>query len=189
MRPSPTRAARGVVGSVLGGVVLLLLSVVLPVVVAADASAHDALVGSTPASGAILTDAPDEVRLTFAEPPGTAGLGVAVTAPDGSSVVAGAPTVEANDVVAALVPLTRDGTYTVAWRVVSDDGHPVTGEFTFALSSGTSEASASAAPVAASAPASAGPGGSSSAGALVGVVVALLVGSLAALVVARRRRP
>jgi len=43
-----------------------------------------------------------------------------------------------SDVTVALEPLTASGAYTVAWRVVADDGHPVTGTFGFTLALGAS---------------------------------------------------
>ncbi len=57
---------------------------------------------------------------------------VIVTAPDGSSVASGTPRV---DGVLVRQGLTEgpDGAYTMAFRAVSEDGHPVTGEITFTV--------------------------------------------------------
>ena len=132
----------------------LLLS---PFVLAAPASAHDSIAGSDPADGATLTTAPTQVRITFAEPPTATGLGVAVLAPGGASVTAGAPSIDGNVVVQALGPLTVGGPYSVSYRVVSADGHPVTGTFgfTYIASSSSSSASPTSASTAASVAASA----------------------------------
>lgn len=118
---------RNVVLSVLATLVLLLAG-------SGPASAHAALVGSDPADGATVATVPESVSLDFNEPIGTTD--VAVTAPDGSQVdVSG---VEAMDrtVTARVADTSQRGTYTVAYRVVSVDGHPVAGTFTFEATEG-----------------------------------------------------
>jgi methionine-rich copper-binding protein CopC len=140
---------------------------VSPLVLAAPASAHDSIAGSVPTDGATLTTAPTEVRITFEEPPTATGLGVAVMAPGGSSVVAGKPTIEGNVVVQALDPLTVGGTYAVSYRVVSADGHPVTGTLAFTVDLPTPSPSVtSSSPAPTSAPAAPASSDSSSASAL-----------------------
>lgn len=176
---------------------LLLLAATLVLLVAPPASAHDVLGGSSPAAGSTVTVAPVEVRLTFAEPPTAPGLGMAVTGPDGTSVATGAPRVEANEVTQALVPLTRSGTYTVAYRVVSADGHPVSGTFTFVLalassSAGTPAPSATPTPDGSSVladPSAADVSGTDLTPWVIGIVLALLAGTVLAVVAVRRRRP
>jgi len=174
----------------------LLLS---PILVAAPASAHDSIVGSVPADGATVTTPPTEVRITFEEPPTATGLGVAVQAPDGASVVAGKPGIEGNVVVQALDPLTVGGAYSVSYRVVSQDGHPVTGTFAFTYaapsvsptatptSSGTdAEGSASATSVAAASPSTGASSTDLTPWVVVGSVV-LLVGVVLGGLALRRR--
>lgn len=123
--------------------------------VLAPASAHDALGGTVPVAGSTVTVAPTEVTLTFAESPMTQGLGLAVTGPDGSSVTTGTPTVRVNVVSQRLVALTRSGTYTVAYRVVSSDGHPVAGTYSFVLALPTGATATTAAVPSPSAPSTA----------------------------------
>jgi methionine-rich copper-binding protein CopC len=169
----------------------LLLS---PLLVATPASAHNALAGSTPAAGSTLTTAPTSVTLHFEEPPLSSGMAVAVTAPDQSLVSPGSPVLTGSDVVASLAPLTASGTYSVAWRVVADDGHPVTGTFTFTVDLG---AAASAPPSATASATSSTSGtvatttdGSSSStpvGAIVAGAAALAVLVGAVVLVTRRR--
>jgi hypothetical protein len=57
---------------------------------------------------------------------------VIVTAPDGTSVARGAPRVD-GPVVSQDITSGPDGTYTMAYRVVSEDGHPLAGEITFTV--------------------------------------------------------
>ncbi len=98
---------------------------------AAPASAHASLVSSDPAEGEVLPQAPDVVTLTFDEP-------VAVVEDGIKAYDAGGEPVDIDDarardeIVSADLPDDlADGTYVVAWRVVSSDGHPIAGSLTF----------------------------------------------------------
>jgi copper resistance protein C len=95
--------------------------------VASPAVAHDYLVSSSPADGSTITSAPSTVTLTFDAAVLGTGNGstvVAVTGPGGKHFETACPVVH-NDDVSAAVRLGGAGTYTVAWRIVSADGHPV----------------------------------------------------------------
>jgi methionine-rich copper-binding protein CopC len=98
---------------------------------AAPAAAHNELLSSTPKQGAQLTSLPAAIELKFGEAADARFVKIAATGPDGSSVAAGKPTVTGTVVSQPLTPGTASGTYTVAYRVVSKDGHPVSGKVTF----------------------------------------------------------
>lgn len=98
---------------------------------AGPAAAHDALVGSDPADGASLDIAPTQVRLAFTEAPRAAVA--TVTGPAGDRWEARPAEVLGNEVTVPLRPLGPAGVYTVGFRVVSSDGHPVTGTVRFIL--------------------------------------------------------
>lgn len=100
---------------------------------ATSATAHDLLIGSDPADAAALTSAPAQVVLTFSADQLAVGTAVEVTGPDGSSWVHGEPVVVGSTVTQALLPGLPDGGYTVLWRSVSGDGHPVEGTLAFSL--------------------------------------------------------
>ena len=121
---------------------------------AAPAVAHDELVSTSPADGTTVSSAPAEVLLVFGEPPVALGSEVQVLGPDGANVSAGALVLDGSTVRQALRAERPQGAYRVQWRVTSDDGHTVTGEFTF-----TAAAAAAAAAVATAAPGTAAPGG------------------------------
>jgi methionine-rich copper-binding protein CopC len=87
----------------------------------------------TPSNGSTVSSAPSQVVLTFDEAVEPVGDAVVVTAPSGAKVGSGAPVVDGAVVTQQLVPLTEQGRYTVVYRVVSDDGHPVTGSLGFTL--------------------------------------------------------
>jgi methionine-rich copper-binding protein CopC len=101
-------------------------------VLPAPASAHSVLLGTSPADGAAVTTMTSEVTLTFNEPVMGRFSTVAVTGPDGVAYGDGALQVIDNIVHQPVFPL-RSGNYQVAWRVVSADGHPVSGTFAFTV--------------------------------------------------------
>ncbi|GLU50179.1 copper resistance CopC family protein [Nocardiopsis ansamitocini] len=99
----------------------------------APASAHDRLISSTPGDGAELEDPPAEIVLTFNNT--VMDIGAAVTVLDGDSqvVAEGEAEVEGPDVTQTVRAGLPDGGYGVRWRVISSDGHPISGSFTFTL--------------------------------------------------------
>jgi methionine-rich copper-binding protein CopC len=190
-RPPRGRApARTLVAAAL----LLGAAVAAQLAAAAPALAHDELVSTDPAAGSTVPAAPDEVVLTFAEPPLTLGLGVDVTGP-GGTVSTGAPTLDGSTVHQQLAPGAPAGSYTVRWRVTADDGHPVSGSFAFVVSSGaTSATSAGSAPtgVAASSSPNADPRDTASPllwWSIVGAAAVLIVAGATLALTRRRGRP
>ncbi|MGC0383644.1 copper transport protein [Streptomyces sp. SAI-129] len=114
-------------GVVLG---LLLLGGVGP------ASAHAALSSTDPGDGAVLQRAPGHVTLVFSESVGLRDDSFRVLDPGGHRVrtgAAGRADGRADTARVALPGALGEGTYTVAWRVVSADSHPVSGAFTFSV--------------------------------------------------------
>jgi len=103
---------------------------------AAPASAHAALSGTDPRDGTVLKTAPRQLTLSFTESVGLLDGSVRLLGPDNRRVRLGeaqhAP--DGDDTVRVTLPDgLRTGTYTVAWRVVSADSHPVSGAFTFSI--------------------------------------------------------
>lgn len=123
---------------------------------AAPALAHDALKSSSPAKDAEVKSL-DEVRLEF-----TAGVRlpfVIVRGPGGAELQSGKPEADGKVVTQAVKEPVPDGKYTIAYRVVSSDGHPIEGEIPFKVKGAETpspSASESAAP-ATSAPATSAP--------------------------------
>lgn len=98
------------------------------------AAAHASLVRTDPADGSRITTAPGEVSLTFSENVGT-GF-VAVTAPNGAEVKTSNVRTVDQVLTADLARSDQRGRYTVAYRIVSADGHPISGEITFTTTTG-----------------------------------------------------
>jgi methionine-rich copper-binding protein CopC len=120
---------------------------------AAPAEAHTTLTSSDPAKGASVT-APSQIRLTYADP--VRFPGVVLLDAKGGHHEAGKASAVDNHVVQQVRGALAPGVYTVGWRVVAEDGHPVTGEYKFTVKGGGSPPAgqAGAPPSASSAPAS-----------------------------------
>jgi copper transport protein len=93
------------------------------------------LVRTTPVPSSVVNRAPPVVLLTYSEAVEPRFAIVSVTNADGRQQIAGSPRRSATDPSTLVVPLNRllQGWYLVYWRVVSVDGHPVRGAFTFAV--------------------------------------------------------
>ncbi|WP_336853877.1 copper resistance CopC family protein [Sinomonas albida] len=132
------------------------------------AQAHDVLETSSPANGATVAAVPASIVLTFDHTPIGVGTEVLVKDPTGTNQSDGPAQIVDNSVTQPLKPGAPAGAYTVIWRVVSSDSHPIEGTFTFTANrpgNGAAAASASAPETAspatapAPAPAPAGSGG------------------------------
>lgn len=114
------------------------VAAVLSLAGALPASAHAALVRSSPTAGSTLTAVPPEVALTFNE--AIDSQFTAVTVKSGSTTAStGKPSVDGATVYQSLDPTMDEGTYTVSYRVTSADGHPVSGSYTFTYKSSGGE--------------------------------------------------
>lgn len=99
------------------------------------AFAHDELIGSTPSDGEVVETGPTEIDLRYSAEPleGEGATEVLVIDPSGAEVQQGAPVLDRNGVIQELTGADERGTYTVVWRIVSSDGHPISGELTFSV--------------------------------------------------------
>jgi copper transport protein len=103
---------------------------------AGPAYAHAALRSTEPGDGTVLQRAPRHVTLTFSESVGLRDDSFRVLGPGGHRVhtgEAGHADGRSDTARVALPGELGRGTYTVAWRVVSADSHPVSGAFTFSV--------------------------------------------------------
>lgn len=99
---------------------------------APPAAAHATLQGTDPTHDAVLAESPSAITLTFDEPVEVWETSVSVFDPGGERLDVDARAVDA-EVVAELPPDLDRGTYTVSWRVVSADDHPISGGFAFSV--------------------------------------------------------
>jgi hypothetical protein len=113
-------------------VVALLGAVGFALVIGTPAAAHTYLVATKPKADATVTERLNAVVLRFNEPVNQAVGKVEVRAADGTAVHDGAVEIDRERVRQPLGPLPVTGDYTVEYRVVAGDGHPITGKFRFA---------------------------------------------------------
>lgn len=106
---------------------LLLLIVAMPFQV----NAHTALTASSPTEGEVLTESPNELKLTFA-----------TVIEEGSSMTLSGPeaqveiseiSIEGNVMKGAISKEMMNGSYIITWKIIGEDGHPIEGEIPFSL--------------------------------------------------------
>jgi copper transport protein len=111
---------------------VLLCALALP----AGASAHARLLRTVPSDGAVLRSPPRAVRIVFDDTVRPLS-GIRAIRNDGPSVAAGKARVTGGKTL--VIPLRadlQDGDYTVLWRVLSDDGHTLSGVIAFGVGAG-----------------------------------------------------
>jgi LPXTG-motif cell wall-anchored protein len=178
---------------------LVLVAALLVLVPGGPAWAHNALAEASPAKKATLEKSPAEVKLRFLQKLDPERTTITVSDADRQPVPASEPAVKGNTGTITLDDALPNGVYTVAYQVVSTDGHTVKGsyEFTVADPSATAAPSPSAALSTAVAVASAAPieekaatEESSGTGTVVGLVIGIVVvlAGLAGFLYARRRK-
>ena len=126
----------------------LLAALAATLAVAAPAQAHALLEGTSPERGAVTERAPGQVVLRFSEPVEIAFGAVRVFGADGAQVQQGEPfhpRGRDDEVAIRLRDGVEDGGYTVTYRVVSADSHPVSGGFVFSVGKEAAAPSASVA--------------------------------------------
>lgn len=102
----------------------------------ASVSAHAYIVASSPGENEVLEEAPASVSITFNEPIENAFHSLQVTDPSGQQAVIGESRIDdANParLIADLRPELPEGIYTVNYKVLSSDGHAITGTFPFII--------------------------------------------------------
>lgn len=103
---------------------------VVLVMAAAAVQAHAHLKQSTPAEGAVVTEMPATIELTFSE--SARVTAVSIQKDQEPKQTLKAPTGTAAEHISVAVPKLVPGSYTLTWRVVSeDDGHIMSGELHF----------------------------------------------------------
>jgi copper transport protein len=118
-----------------GRAVVVLAALAAALTAPAAASAHAYIVRTAPSPSATVASPPAQVSLTYSEPIEPRFAIVSVTDAAGHQQTAAPPRRAATDSHTLVVPLRRtvEGWYLVFWRVISADGHPVRGAFTYAV--------------------------------------------------------
>ncbi|MCG5212129.1 copper resistance CopC family protein [Streptosporangium soli] len=125
-----------------GPALAFLAALLVSVVLAPPALAHDALRSSDPAKDAKV----ENVRKVTLEFTAKVRLPtVVVTAADGTRHESGKPSADGAVVTQQLDRPLPAGKYTIAYRIVSSDGHPVEGEIPFTVVGGAEPSEAASA--------------------------------------------
>jgi copper resistance protein C len=112
---------------------VLVVAALTGALTAAPAAAHTSLVAAAPADGSTVRP-PTEIDLTYGDP--VRFVGVVVLDARGGHHESGRPRVVDAKVTERVAGTLADGPYTVGWRVVAPDGHPVSGRYRFTVSGG-----------------------------------------------------
>lgn len=119
---------------------------------ATAANAHAELTGSNPIADSVIGSMPPAVELTFGEKlmvmaGSEAANQITVTNEKGERVDSKNTTVAERVASVEIAPDAAEGTYTVGYRVVSEDGHPIEGSFKFEVSVAAQSGAATPVPI------------------------------------------
>jgi methionine-rich copper-binding protein CopC len=118
------------------------LTLVAMLLTAGPASAHDAAESSSPADGTTVATAPAKVSITFNNTPLGLGSQIKVTDAAGTDWADGKVEIVDNVASQKLREGAPAGKYSVVWRVVSSDSHPIEGTFSFTATAAAAGATA-----------------------------------------------
>ncbi len=119
-----------------GGTALIALFLLILLVSPVAVDGHAVLTSSEPAANARVEEQPDSIQLLFNQKlEAVSPNAVTVTGPSGAAVLSGALTVteDGKGIVVPLEESLTDGAYTVAYKVLSLDGHSVSGSYSFTV--------------------------------------------------------
>ncbi|MEV5821612.1 copper resistance CopC family protein [Micromonospora haikouensis] len=139
------------------GAAAALAALAVLVAPAAPAAAHNSLASATPAADARLATPPSEITVRFLQKLNPELTTVVLSDAARRVVPTGVPVVAGTRATVTVAEPLPDGTYTVAYRVVSTDGHPVQGSYRFTVADPAATAAAPVSPPPAAAPASGAP--------------------------------
>ncbi len=108
-------------------------SLVLVVVSVAVVAAHMPVRETAPEDGAVLSEAPQQIRIWFTQAPDPVISRLTLEGPGGAVAIGDTEVRDDRSLLAALPSKLETGTYTVRWRTAGDDGHTQRGDFAFTV--------------------------------------------------------
>ena len=105
----------------------------LLLVLATAAFAHLKVSNTSPEDGATLSGPVRTLRVWFNQEPDVPLSKLELEGPAGSMNVEGLHTMGEKDLMARVTGRMPDGSYTARWRTAGDDGHVLTGEWSFTI--------------------------------------------------------
>lgn len=115
---------------------VLLIAGSLVLLGAGPAVAHTSLTSTVPAAGATVVDPVERVSLVFSQSVSPRQAQVLVTATNGDDLALGSAQATGGSVSQPLSRSATAGSYLVSYRVLAQDGHPITGQVSFAVAPG-----------------------------------------------------
>ncbi|MXX75927.1 MAG: copper resistance protein CopC [Holophagales bacterium] len=117
-------------------IVVAFSAVALLLVLAAAAPPHLKVSNTSPEDGATLSGPVRTLRVWFNQEPDVPLSKLELTGPTGPLSVEGLHTMGEKDLMARVSGRMPDGSYTAKWQTAGDDGHVLTGEWTFTIDRG-----------------------------------------------------
>lgn len=111
-------------------------TVALLLMLAAAAFAHLKVSNTSPEDGATLSGPVRTLRVWFNQEPDLPLSKLELAGPNGPLSVEGLHTMGEKDLMARVSGRMPDGSYTARWQTAGDDGHVLTGEWTFTINRG-----------------------------------------------------
>jgi copper resistance protein C len=96
-------------------------------------SAHTSLSSSNPAEGQVVTEQLEEIILTYAT--AIEVLSTMDLKKDGNKIPLKDIRVENKQLIGEISNPLTNGSYTIEWKIVGEDGHPITGQINFTVQS------------------------------------------------------
>ena len=190
MTPTTSRTLTRTAGAVVAAV---LLAIGAAVGVATPVQAHDQIISTSPSEDGHVDTAPAEVSMVYTDSLIEVGAVVLVMDDTDKDWADGPVALDGPNATQAIKPGMPDGIYQVRWRVVSSDGHPISGVYDFAVGTATlttdtstetsSDAEATADPAAAGPDEDTATGATSTPSTVSSTVVIGLLGAVAGLAV------
>lgn len=109
---------------------IVLLTILLLIISANSVSAHTGLTSSSPADGEVIAEDVHEIELEFNTKIETTST-VKVFNENNEEISVGAIQVNENMMTGGFLSPLSNGTYTVDWRIIGADGHPIQGTYSF----------------------------------------------------------
>lgn len=110
-----------------------LLATIIAVLTSGPAWAHNSLTKAVPGKNSTVKEAPERIELTFLQKVDPKALTIKITDAQKQAVALGTPKANGKVGTVGFAEPLNSGVYTVSYRVVSVDGHPVEGSYKFTL--------------------------------------------------------
>lgn len=108
-------------------IVMFCVLMIMPSVV----SAHTSLSSSNPAEGQVVTENLEQITLDFAST--IEELSTMELVKNGKKVALEEIKVENKQLIGRISNPLDNGTYTILWKIIGEDGHPINGEINFSV--------------------------------------------------------